>query len=91
MRSKSIYKNSRQVEVIDPETFEPIDTFASAARFCEFYRKPHNHASSYLTGDKRSKIYGMIAQYVGDDYWANKLVSLDNDRAGHTEQTDKAT
>jgi len=37
MRRKSIYKNSRQVEVLDPETFEPVDTFASAARFCEFY------------------------------------------------------
>jgi len=27
MRRRSIYKNSRQVEVLDPETFEPVDTF----------------------------------------------------------------
>jgi hypothetical protein len=73
MRSRSIYKNSRQVEVLDPETFEPVDTFASAARFCEFYGKSLNKASDYLTDKNRRKINGMIAQYAGDDYWMKKM------------------
>lgn len=72
-RSGLIYKNSKRVELMDPETMEPVDTFVNAADFCRYFGIKPSSGSYYLTEKRgRVKMKGFMCRYEGDTYWEDK-------------------
>lgn len=70
-----VQANSKRVEVIDPETMQPVDYFVNAAAFCRFYGISQQRASRYLTSKRRAKFNGYLCRYEGDDYWAEHMLN----------------